>query len=337
VTATADSVRDMAPDDRATADVPELIAATRPAADVPAGPRVLAGSQIAAGIRDGVAADVDAFRRRYGRSPVLAVLRLGTSPAFEVYARQIVRTCTRVGIEPREIRLAGRRSVARVRQRLRELSVDPEISGVIIQQPFPRGLALGDVVDALDPRKDVDGITPISAGRLAMGLEAFAPATAQAAAEILDRAGRVLEGLDAVVVGRSNVVGRPVAQLLLRRHCTVTICHTRTRDLGGHTRRADVLVVAAGSPGLVTGSMLKPGATVVDIGINVVDGRVVGDVDADSACAVAGAITPVPGGVGPVTNAILVQHVMLAARRLAEREPRLRRSEARAHGSTRPA
>ena len=305
--------------------VPDMAAADRPVAGNPEGPRLLAGSSIAAGIREQVAGDVEAFRRRNGRPPALAVLRLGTSPAFEVYARQIVRTCSRVGIEAREIRLDGRRSVARVRQRLRELSDDPEVSGVIIQQPFPRGLSLGDVVDALDPDKDVDGITPVSAGRLAMGLAAFAPATAQAAAEILDRAGRGLEGLDAVVVGRSNVVGRPVAQLLLRRHCTVTICHTRTRDLASHTRRADVLVVAAGSPGLVTGSMLKPGATVVDIGINVVDGRIVGDVEADSACAVAGAITPVPGGVGPVTNAILVQHVMVAARRLADRETPLRR------------
>jgi methylenetetrahydrofolate dehydrogenase (NADP+)/methenyltetrahydrofolate cyclohydrolase len=306
--------------------VPDRSAADRPVAADPAGPRLLAGSPIAAAIRDQVAGDVEAFRRRHGRRPALAVLRLGTSPAFELYARQIVRTCTRVGIEPRETRLDGRRSVARVRQRLRDLSLDPDVSGVIIQQPFPRGLSLGDVVDALDSDKDVDGITPISAGRLAMGLDAFAPATAQAAVEILDRAGRGLEGLDAVVVGRSNVVGRPVAQLLLRRHCTVTICHTRTRALASHTRRADVLVVAAGAPGLVTGSMLKPGATIVDIGINVVDGRIVGDVDADSACAVAGAITPVPGGVGPVTNAILVRHVMVAARRLAERETRARRS-----------
>jgi len=326
VTAIADPVPDMAADDRPVADTPDTAVADRPIPGEPAGARLLAGSPIAAGIRDQVAGDVEAFRRRHGRRPALAVLRLGTSPAFELYARQIVRTCTRVGIEPRESRLDGRRSVARVRQRLRELSLDPDVSGVIIQQPFPRGLSLGDVVDALDSDKDVDGITPISAGRLAMGLDAFSPATAQAAVEILDRAGRDLEGLDAVVVGRSNVVGRPVAQLLLRRHCTVTICHSRTRDLASHTRRADVLVVAAGSPGLVTGSMLKPGATVVDIGINVVDGRIVGDVDADSACAVAGAITPVPGGVGPVTNAILVRHVMIAARRLAERETRARRS-----------
>ncbi len=313
----------------ATSDpAPETAAADSPIPGDRVGPHVLAGGPVAAEIRDRVARDVEAFRRHHGRAPALAVLRLGTSPAFEVYARQILRTCTRVGIELREIRLDGRSSVARVRQQLRELSEDPDISGVIVQQPFPRPLSLGDVVDALDPGKDVDGITPVSAGRLAMGHDAFAPATAQAAAEILDRAGRSLEGLDAVVIGRSNVVGRPVAQLLLRRHCTVTICHTRTRDLASYTRRADVLVVAAGSPGLVTGSMLKPGATVVDIGINVVDGRIVGDVDADSACTVAGAITPVPGGVGPVTNAILVEHVMAAARRLAERETRLRRSEA---------
>ncbi|HXQ95738.1 MAG TPA: bifunctional 5,10-methylenetetrahydrofolate dehydrogenase/5,10-methenyltetrahydrofolate cyclohydrolase, partial [Candidatus Acidoferrales bacterium] len=193
-------------------------------------------------------------------------------------------------------------------------SSDPSVTGVILQQPLPRGIALRTIVGALDPTKDVDGITPLNAGLLAMGYTAFAPATAQAAADILDRSGRSLEGLHAVVVGRSNVVGRPVAQLLLRRHCTVTICHRRTRDLAGHTRQADVLVVAAGSPGLVRGDMLKPGATVVDVGTTVVDGRIVGDVDAASAAGIAGVMTPVPGGVGPVTNAVLMEHVMQAAR-----------------------
>jgi methylenetetrahydrofolate dehydrogenase (NADP+) / methenyltetrahydrofolate cyclohydrolase len=283
---------------------------------VSAGALVLAGGPIAADIRERVRVDVEAFRRRRGFVPALAVLHVGRSAAFQVYARQILRTCQQVGIEVRDERLDGRTSVARVRERLAAFSSDPRVAGVILQQPLPRGLALQAIVDALDPAKDVDGISPLNAGRLAMGYAAFAPATAEAVAEILDRSGRTLEGLHAVVIGRSNVVGRPVAQLLLRRHCTVTVCHRRTRDLGSHTRQADVLVVAAGSPGLVQGDMLKAGATVIDVGTNVVDGRIVGDVDAASAVRVAGAITPVPGGVGPVTNAILVEHVVQAARRL---------------------
>ncbi len=279
--------------------------------------RILAGGPIAAEIRARVRADVLAYRRRHGSAPTLAVLHAGRSASFAIYARQIVRTCERVGIEAREERLDGRASAAGLRDRLRALSSDPSVTGVILQQPLPRGIALRTIVGALDPAKDVDGITPLNAGLLAMGYTAFAPATAQAAADILDRSGRSLEGLHAVVVGRSNVVGRPVAQLLLRRHCTVTICHRRTRDLAGHTRQADVLVVAAGSPGLVRGDMLKPGATVVDVGTTVVDGRIVGDVDAASAAGIAGVITPVPGGVGPVTNAVLMEHVMQAARHLA--------------------
>ncbi|MGO9179444.1 MAG: bifunctional 5,10-methylenetetrahydrofolate dehydrogenase/5,10-methenyltetrahydrofolate cyclohydrolase [Candidatus Limnocylindrales bacterium] len=281
---------------------------------------ILAGGPIAVEIRARVRADVLAFRRRHGSLPTLAVLHVGRGAEFAVYARQIVRTCERVGIVAREERLAGRASAAGLRERLRELSSDPGVTGVILQLPLPRRISLRAVVGALDPAKDVDGITPLNAGLLAMGYPAFAPATAQAAAEILDRSGRSLEGLHAVVIGRSNVVGRPVAQLLLRRHCTVTICHTRTRDLGSHTRQADVLVVAAGSPGLVRGDMLKPGATVVDVGTTVVDGRIVGDVDVTSAAGVAGVMTPVPGGVGPVTNAVLMEHVMLAARNLAAAE-----------------
>jgi methylenetetrahydrofolate dehydrogenase (NADP+)/methenyltetrahydrofolate cyclohydrolase len=169
------------------------------------------------------------------------------------------------------------------------------------------------VVDAIDPAKDIDGIHPLNAGLLRLGYDGFLPATAHAAVEILRRSGIEIEGKDAVVVGRSTVVGLPAAFLLVREDATVTVCHSRTVDLAAHTRVADIVVVAAGHPGLVTGDMLKPGAVVVDVGINVVDGKLVGDVDFESARKVASAITPVPGGVGPLTNALLLSHLVRAA------------------------
>ncbi len=316
---------------------------------------ILGGTPIAREIRERVRRGVAAYRRRYGRRPVLAVLHLSRSSSFQVYARQIVRACERVGIEVRQVEVRqvpapdgsgapraapspaapaapaapgpaarsapgrGRLSAGAVRDRLRELSSDPAVDGIIVQQPLPHGIPASVVFEGLVPSKDVDGITPVNAGRLAAGQPAFAPATAQAVVEILDRFAIPLEGMHAVVVGRSLTVGRPVAQLLLRRNCTVTICHSRTRDLDHYTREADVLVVAAGRPGLIGAGMLRPGAIVVDVGTTVVDGRIVGDVDAGSARTAAGAITPVPGGIGPVTNAVLLEHVLLAARAAAGR------------------
>ena len=316
---------------------------------------ILGGTPIAREIRERVRRGVAAYRRRYGRRPVLAVLHLSRSSSFQVYARQIVRACERVGIEVRQVEVRqvpapdgsgapraapspaapaasadpgpaarsapgrGRLSAGAVRDRLRELSSDPAVDGIIVQQPLPHGIPASVVFEGLVPSKDVDGITPVNAGRLAAGQPAFAPATAQAVVEILDRFAIPLEGMHAVVVGRSLTVGRPVAQLLLRRNCTVTICHSRTRNLDRYTREADVLVVAAGRPGLIGAGMLRPGAIVVDVGTTVVDGRIVGDVDAGSARTAAGAITPVPGGIGPVTNAVLLEHVLLAARAAAGR------------------
>ncbi len=316
---------------------------------------ILGGTPIAREIRERVRRGVAAYRRRYGRRPVLAVLHLSRSSSFQVYARQIVRACERVGIEVRQVEVRqvpapdgsgapraapspaapaapaapgpaarsapgrGRLSAGAVRDRLRELSSDPAVDGIIVQQPLPHGIPASVVFEGLVPSKDVDGITPVNAGRLAAGQPAFAPATAQAVVEILDRFAIPLEGMHAVVVGRSLTVGRPVAQLLLRRNCTVTICHSRTRNLDRYTREADVLVVAAGRPGLIGAGMLRPGAIVVDVGTTVVDGRIVGDVDAGSARRTAGAITPVPGGIGPVTNAVLLEHVLLAARAAAGR------------------
>jgi methylenetetrahydrofolate dehydrogenase (NADP+)/methenyltetrahydrofolate cyclohydrolase len=175
------------------------------------------------------------------------------------------------------------------------------------------------VLDTLDPRKDIDGIHPLNAGLLALGYEGYLPATAHASVELLKRSGIELAGRHAVVIGRSNVIGKPVAQLLLREHATVTLCHSRTPDLAAVVREADIVVAAVGRAGLITGDMLKPGAVVVDVGINVTDAGLTGDVDFESAVQVASAITPVPGGVGPLTNAILLTHLMRAARDQATR------------------
>lgn len=275
--------------------------------------RILAGAAIAAEQRERVKRDVAAFRRRHGFAPTLAILFVGRDAPSAVYLQQILRSCRSVGLSGRAVEIPGRITTTEVRRQIELLNEDPLVAGVIVQMPLPSRIPLRAVIDALDPAKDVDGIDPMNAGLLSLGYAGFIPATATAAVEILKRSGYVLEGLNAVVIGRSNVVGKPAAQLLLREHCTVTVCHRRTRDLAAHTRIADLVVVAAGSPGLVTGEMLKPGALVVDVGINVVGDRIVGDVD-PSARGVAAALTPVPGGVGPLTNAILLEHVVQAAR-----------------------
>jgi methylenetetrahydrofolate dehydrogenase (NADP+)/methenyltetrahydrofolate cyclohydrolase len=223
-----------------------------------------------------------------------------------------------VGIEGRLVEIEGQVSAARLRRQIEELNEDPLVSGIIVQMPLPPSLPLAAVIDTLDPRKDVDGIHPRNAGLLTLGYDGFLPTTAQAAVEILKRSGIPIEGRRTVVVGRSNVVGKPAALLLLRENATVTICHSATRDLARHVKSAEIVVVAAGHPNLITGDMLRRGSVVVDVGINVVDGGIVGDVDFESASRVAAAITPVPGGVGPVTSALLLTHVVRAARAQAE-------------------
>ena len=285
------------------------------------GPRLLTGGPIAAEIKAEVKRDVAAFRRRHGYVPSLAVVIIGKDAPSTVYLEQILKACRSVGIEGRLVEIPGRDSNARIRRRLTELNEDPLVSGILVQQPLPKRIPLATVIETLDPAKDLDGIHPLNAGMTTLGYDGFLPATAQAAVELLKRSGIDLAGRHVVVVGRSNVVGKPVALLLLREDATVTVAHSRTRDLGALLRTADVVVTAAGRPGLVTGEMLKPGAVVVDIGINVVGGALVGDVDQASAAHVAGAITPVPGGVGPVTNAILMAHVLRAARVQAESRP----------------
>ncbi|MBA2315763.1 MAG: bifunctional 5,10-methylenetetrahydrofolate dehydrogenase/5,10-methenyltetrahydrofolate cyclohydrolase [Chloroflexi bacterium] len=280
--------------------------------------RLLQGAPIATEIRASVKDDVAAFKRRYGHAPALAVVIVGRDAPSIVYLEQILRSCRNVGIGGQLVEIPGRVSAAALRARIRELNDDPHVHGIIVQMPLPRRIPLSAVLDTLDPDKDIDGIHPRNAGLLTLGYDGFLPTTAHAAVEILKRSGIELTGRRAVVIGRSNVVGKPAAILLLREHATVTVCHSRTRDLASVVRSAEIVVVAAGKPGLVTGQMLKRGAVVVDVGINVVGDRIVGDVDMDSARPVASAITPVPGGVGPVTNALLLTHLLRAAEAQAQ-------------------
>ena len=279
--------------------------------------RLLEGAPIANEIRTAVAEDVVSFTKTHGRPPGLAVVIVGREAPSTVYLEQILRGCTRVGIRSAFVELEGEATESAVISTIRELNEDPAVDGVIVQMPLPPTIRLREVIDAIDPAKDIDGIHPLNAGLLRLGYDGFLPATAHAAVEILRRSGVEIAGRDAVVVGRSAVVGMPAAFLLVKEDATVTVCHSRTRDLAGHIGRADIVIVAAGRPGLVTGAMLKPGAVVVDVGINLVDGRIVGDVDFASAVEVASAITPVPGGIGPLTNALLLTHLIRAAERQA--------------------
>ncbi len=282
------------------------------------GPRLLRGGPIAAEVRAAVAADVSEFRATHGYAPELAVVIVGRDAPSTVYLHKILDGCRLVGIQDRLVELGDDCTAEALGREILALGAERAVAGIIVQQPLPPAIPLRVVIDTLDPAKDIDGIHPLNAGLLALGYDGFLPATAHAAVELLRRSGVTLAGARAVVVGRSNIVGKPAAFLLLREHATVTICHSRTVDLAAQIRAADVVVVAAGRPGLVTGEMLKPGAVVVDVGINVVDGHLTGDVDFESAARVASAITPVPGGVGPLTNAILLTHLVRAARNQAE-------------------
>ena len=289
-------------------------AATAPATSA----RRLEGAPFATEIRDRVAADVVDYVAGHGRPPGLAVVVCGRSAPSMVYLERILKACSQVGIAGSMIDVPGddpATQAAELTAALHRLNSDPAVNWIIVQMPLPRGVGLRTVVDAIEPLKDIDGIHPLNAGLLRLGYEGFVPATAHAALEMVHRSGIELRGADAVVIGRSPVVGMPLAFMLTKEDATVTVCHSKSRDLAAAVRRADLVVAAAGHPALVTGDMLKPGAVVIDVGINVVDGKVVGDVDFPSAERVASAITPVPGGVGPLTNALLLSHLMRAAQR----------------------
>jgi len=276
--------------------------------------RILDGRPLAAQIKDRVRRQVREFKGRYGFSPELRAVMVGHQVASSVYVQQILRSCQSVGITSRVVEMPRTATADDLRRVLEELNNDPLVAGIIVQQPLPRHIPLSVLTDTIKPAKDIDGIHPLNTGLMTLGYEGFLPACAEAAVEIPKYYGYPLEGKKAVVIGRSNVVGKPVQLLLMREHCTVTVCHRRTANLAAEIARAEIVVTAAGAARLVTGNMLHPGALVVDVGINVVRGRIVGDVDFDSAVKVAAAITPVPGGVGPVTNAVLVEHLVRAAR-----------------------
>jgi methylenetetrahydrofolate dehydrogenase (NADP+) / methenyltetrahydrofolate cyclohydrolase len=275
--------------------------------------RPLPGNEAAAVLR-GRAAELAAELAARGGVVRLAVVTATADESAARYARSLSRAAARSAFRCDVIDLGATAAPAQIVARLRELSADRGVHGIILQTPLPAGLRLAELAGEIDPAKDVDGANPVSLGRLMAGLPAYAPATAQAVLELLDHHRLPLPGQRAVVVGRSTVVGKPLAQLLLARDATVTICHSRTPDLPAVTREADVLVVAAGRPGLIGTGHVRPGAVVVDVGTNpTADGGLIGDVAAAGVAEVAGALSPVPGGVGPVTTAQLLLNTAVAA------------------------
>jgi methylenetetrahydrofolate dehydrogenase (NADP+)/methenyltetrahydrofolate cyclohydrolase len=274
----------------------------------------LGGSELAAGIRAEVAIAA-AELTAAGISPRLAVVVATADESSAWYVRSIARAAEKTGISCSVVDLGETATPDRIRAELTALSADPAVHGIILQTPLPAGADFEDLAASIDPTKDVDGANPLSLGRLAAGLRAFAPATAEAVLALLDHHGIPLSGAHAVVVGRSTVVGKPAALLLLQRDATVTICHSRTKDLAEVTRSADVLVAAVGRPELVTAEHVAEGAVVIDVGTNPTpDGGLVGDVHAASVTGRAAGLTPVPGGVGPVTTALLLRHTVDSAR-----------------------
>jgi methylenetetrahydrofolate dehydrogenase (NADP+)/methenyltetrahydrofolate cyclohydrolase len=276
------------------------------------------GKAFAQRLRDRVAAAVPGFVAATGRPPGLAVVLVGEDPASAVYVRNKGKATLAAGMASFAHRLDASTSQDELLALVGQLNADAAVDGILVQLPLPAQIDEAAVIAALDPDKDVDGFHVVNAGRLAVGEDALVPCTPLGCLLLLkDRLGD-LSGREAVVIGRSNIVGKPMAQLLLRESCTVTIAHSRTRDLPAVVRRADIVVAAAGRPGMVKGDWLKPGATVIDVGINRIDAgdgktKLVGDVDFASASAVAGAITPVPGGVGPMTIAVLLRNCLVAA------------------------
>ena len=281
---------------------------------------ILHGKPVQERVLAEVKAGVDRLTQTRGVTPTLAVVLIGEDPASQVYVRGKKRAADSVGIATRDHLHPQGISQQELDGLLRSLNADRGVHGILLQLPLPKGLDETVALAAIDPDKDVDGLNPTNLGRLLAGERGTVPCTPAGCLAILDHYGVKLEGAEAVVVGRSRLVGKPLAQLLLARHATVTMCHTRTRDLAEHTRRADVLCVAAGRPRMITGDMVKEGAWVIDVGVNRLDtGRLAGDVDFDSVAPRAAGVTPVPGGVGLLTVAMLLKNTLAAAERQAAR------------------
>jgi len=300
--------------------------------------RTLDGAAVAREIRAEVARDVAELKKRTGRAPGLAAVLVGDDPASQVYVRNKVAACAEVGIRSDEVRLEASIPQERLQGRIRRLNDDPDVDGILVQLPLPRGLDRMAILLGLDPGKDVDGLHPLNAGRLLLKLDAPVPCTPSGIIDLLDRSDIPIAGRHAVVVGRSEIVGRPLATLLVQRDATVTVCHSRTPDLASFTARADILVAAIGRPAFLRGEHIRKGAVVVDVGVNRVDDpaavavifgadsprvaqvrargyTLVGDVHPVEAAARAACLTPVPGGVGPLTIACLLRNTLRAALR----------------------
>jgi methylenetetrahydrofolate dehydrogenase (NADP+)/methenyltetrahydrofolate cyclohydrolase len=277
--------------------------------------QIIDGKAAAAELRAGIGREVAAIKAERGLVPGLHVVLVGDDPASRVYVASKEKLAAEIGMNSHAHRLPAETTEAELLARIAALNADDSVDGILVQLPLPKHIDTGRVIDAIDPAKDVDGLHPINAGRLAGGKNGLVPCTPLGCMLLLRRTLPSLSGLEAVVVGRSELVGRPVAQLLLQADCTVTLAHSRTRDLPAVVRRADIVVAAVGRPRMIKGDWLKPGATVIDVGINrMPDGKLVGDVDFAEAVQVAGAITPVPGGVGPMTIACLLRNTLTAFR-----------------------
>ena len=280
--------------------------------------RIIDGKSIAKELRESLAPRVAALKEQ-GITPGLTVIVVGDDPASAIYVRNKERACVKLGMNSQVLRFLAETTQEEILNTVRLLNQDDSVHGILVQLPLPRHIDEQAVLRAIDPDKDVDGFHAMNAGRLMNGEPGFVACTPKGVMRLLEVSGVELDGKNAVVVGRSNIVGKPMALLLLQKNCTVTIAHSHTKDLAAVTRSADILVVAVGRAGFITGDMIKPGAAVMDVGINRVDGKVVGDVDFESAKEVASCITPVPGGVGAMTIAMLMENTVEAAENYAQR------------------
>ena len=280
--------------------------------------RIIDGKSIAKELRESLAPRVAALKEQ-GITPGLTVIVVGDDPASAIYVRNKERACVKLGMNSQVLRFPAETTQEEILNTVRLLNQDDSVHGILVQLPLPRHIDEQAVLRAIDPDKDVDGFHAMNAGRLMNGEPGFVACTPKGVMRLLEVSGVELDGKNAVVVGRSNIVGKPMALLLLQKNCTVIIAHSHTKDLAAVTRSADILVVAVGRAGFITGDMIKPGAAVMDVGINRVDGKVVGDVDFESAKEVASCITPVPGGVGAMTIAMLMENTVEAAENYARR------------------
>ena len=279
--------------------------------------KILSGKDFAAQIKESARLEVEEIKNKFGVTPGLAVIIVGENPASQVYVRNKHKTCEELGIKSEVVTMSENTTKAELLAKIDELNADKNIHGILVQLPLPDAIknSSEEILNRINPLKDVDGFHPVNVGKLVTGSPALVPCTPAGCIEMLDLAGIEIDGKRAVIIGRSNIVGKPMLHLLMSRHATVTVCHSHTKNLPEVTREADILVAAIGKPKFVTADMIKPGAVVIDVGINrIAPKKLVGDVDFDAAVEVASAITPVPGGVGLLTVAMLMKNVVKAVK-----------------------